>query len=103
MKYKIVKQGDSSVTSTNATELKRRIASSRSEFRKFTIGTYSFQDKTGNICFEVKYSFRNPGDADKINVSDALPVKGSAAKGVVSKPGKRYIPRIIGVQSNIKK
>ena len=96
-KYKIEMAGDSSVTSTNASELKRRIASSKTEYKKYKPGIYNFLDKKGNIVFQVKYSFRNPADANKISAEDSkLPVKGAQ----VTKSKGAYIPRIIGEQKN---
>ena len=55
MKYLIVKGNDSTVTSRNSRELKRKIKSSKPMYKKYTVGNYYFMNKESKICFVIKY------------------------------------------------
>ena len=92
--YKIVKSDNANVTSHNSRELKRRIGSTNPVYKEFSSGVYNFCDKTGRVCFQVKYGFRNPKDADAKVVDVLKPVMVKGQKPTKKKQG--YVPRIKG-------
>ena len=55
-KYLISKQNETAITSRNARELKRRIKSSKPQYKKYITGNYDYINKKGKVCFSINYT-----------------------------------------------
>lgn len=67
--YKIIKKDNSSITSFNSRELKRRIKSSTKKYKGYTEGVYNFvnpRDPDEKVCFQVKYTFVPVGKTGRV-------------------------------------
>jgi len=71
--FNFVKAEDTSITSHNSRELKRRIKSTDRKFKSYTDGIYQVFNRKGKYCFSVEYSTKPYG-------KDSLSLKGRQFK-----------------------